>query len=258
MKRTITNPHKTNHKMYILIILISVIILSISLCIQHKYGESSSVCSIITEIVQNLSYGCLASTLVAWRIDCVNTKNANQKFSAIYDTVYNNLKIQIICNICLWAEICEICFGDTNYNEQYHTWTEWYSEAKESYYKAGERRQKEVLPFIYDKLSESVKLVNSAISEIQLQRNILTINDVMNRDMNTILDDFQFEFYAYALDMTHREPQDLFSEMMDATINDLAKYINNWSDIAYVNNVSFKPRKFTKGHIVHLKASPIR
>jgi len=76
MKRAISNPNRVHHTMYILIIAISVVALIISITVPTF---SCKLLEVILEVLKNLSYGCVASTLVAWRIDYVNVKKANQK-----------------------------------------------------------------------------------------------------------------------------------------------------------------------------------
>lgn len=245
MKRTISNPHKVTHKTYIVLTIVATIALIISLIIPSTAAESSlNSFTIISEVIRNLSYGCIASTLVAWIIDCVNTKNLNKKANAIYDTVYSELKWQIGFCIASWAELCSVCFKDCDYYEQKNTWLDWYLIVKTNYSKADTDRQQQILPFFYDHLSKSVEAVNRAIAKIQSQLYILTVNDAMNEKMDQILSDLQFEFYACSLDLSHRDASDCFWENMDAIVADLKKYISNWLDIQYYNFLRFKPYKF--------------
>ncbi len=245
MKRTISNPHKVTHKTYIALTIIATIALIISLIIPPTGAEDSlNSFSIISEVIRNLSYGCIASTLVAWIIDCVNTKNLNKKANVIYDAVYSELKWQIGSFIGSWAELCAVCFKGCDYYKQKNTWLDWYSVAKTNYNKANAYRQQQILSFFYEHLSQSVDAVNHAIAKIQSQLYILTINDVMNPEMNQILSDLQFEFFACSLDLSHREAVDYFWEHMDAIVADLKKYISNLPDIKYYNFLRLNPYKF--------------
>ena len=63
MKRTIKNPYHTNHKVYIIIIVVSLIALN-----TEQYVTSSQ----LSKIIENLSFGCIASAVVSWIIDCAN------------------------------------------------------------------------------------------------------------------------------------------------------------------------------------------
>ena len=66
MKRAISNPNRVHHTMYILIIAISVVALIISITLPNF---SCKLLEVTLEVLKNLSYGCIASTLVAWIID---------------------------------------------------------------------------------------------------------------------------------------------------------------------------------------------
>ena len=65
------------------------------------------------EVIKNLSYGCIASTFVAWIIDCANTRHLNKKANNIYDAVYSDLKFRIGSYIETWAELCILTTGRT-------------------------------------------------------------------------------------------------------------------------------------------------
>ena len=92
MKRTISNPNKVQHKMYLLIIGLSLTALILSLIIPAC--ETAPV-GISLEVVKNLSYGCIGSTIVAWILDYVNIKSANRKANETYDAIYADLKVNI-------------------------------------------------------------------------------------------------------------------------------------------------------------------
>lgn len=73
MKRHINNPHKMNWKMYGLIGGISVLIMIVAvICNDIAY-------SVILDVVKNLAFGCVASTLVALLIEVGNIKEKNEK-----------------------------------------------------------------------------------------------------------------------------------------------------------------------------------
>ena len=53
----------------------------------------------IHDILNNLSYGCIASVVVAWLIDCANVNNQNSKSAATYNLVFEDLKGNLVCFI---------------------------------------------------------------------------------------------------------------------------------------------------------------
>ena len=90
MKRHINNPYKMNWKMYSLIGGISVLIMIIAVICNDITN------SLISDIVKNLSLGCVASIIVALLIELGNIKEKNEKANSIYDVVYTDLKYQIM------------------------------------------------------------------------------------------------------------------------------------------------------------------
>jgi len=238
MKRAIENPYNVSHKIYISLIVIFAIILCTILFVPLGIN------ALVLDIIKNLSYGCIASTVVAWLIDCANIRSANKKANTTYDAVYAELKFRIGAFVGVWSQLCQVCFKDKDYGEHKKTWTEWYETVKLNYYKSDAERQKQILDFFYNELAYYASLVNESLKYIQTQQYVLTINDAMNDNMRSILSDFQFEFHALELDLEHRDSAERFWEHMDAITNDLKNYINNWSDIRYYNSLAFLPYKF--------------
>ena len=241
MKRTISNPYKVNHKIYIRLVFLFLITLYISFLIPTKENNCLATCA---DIIRNLSYGCIGSTVVAWLIECKDIKNANSKANKIYDAAYGDLKHYIGSFIALWAQLCAVAFKEENYYEHKDIWENWYKTTKLNFYKSDAKRQEELLVFFRKQLSDYADSVNKSLEYVQSQRYMLTVNDVMNKDMERILSDFRFEFYALDIDLSHEETPDLFWEHMDAITSDLINYINNWADIRYFNSLKFSPYKF--------------
>ena len=70
------------------------------------------------DIIKNLSYGCIASTIIAWIIDIVHTKNLNKTANTIYDSIYGDLQFHIGVFVATWAELCAAAFIEKNYYER--------------------------------------------------------------------------------------------------------------------------------------------
>ena len=241
MKRTITHPNKANHKLYIFLIIVFLITLVLSFYIPP---ESDGAQFPLSEIIKNLSYCCIASTFVAWIIDYANTRHLNRKAHSIYDAVYGDLKFHIGAYIETWAELCAVSFKDKDYYSEKHTWDAWYTIVKENYHKCKPERQQHLLDFFYQQLLYAETEVNKSLEYLQSQRYMLTMNDVMNSEIDSILSDFRFEFYALDLDLSRRDTPEMFWAHMDAITSDLTRYINNWKDIRYYNFLIFRPYKF--------------
>ena len=251
MEKVISNPNKANHKLYILLIFLFMATLILSFSIPNNKGV---VIKNFSEILKNLSYGCIASTFVAWLIDCSNAKTSNKKFNAFYDSVYVTLKVGIASYIEEWANLCAVSFKDTDYYQEKHTWIEWYQITKDNYHNATPERQKHLLSFYHNELRSATKYVNNALNAIYAQQHVLTANDVMDKQMEQILSDIKFEFYALSLDLEHEDHPELFWTHMDAINSDFQNYFGNWIDIRYYNYVHFCPYAFHKDTTEHAKA----
>lgn len=118
MEAIIRNPYKVSHKIYIRLIIGSIIGLILSMIIPNGLH---ALLSLILDILKNLSYGCIASTLVAWLIDCANVRNLNKKANSVYDTIYADLKFQIAYYIGLWSELCAVAYKDIDYHQEKKT-----------------------------------------------------------------------------------------------------------------------------------------
>ncbi|MBQ8860995.1 MAG: hypothetical protein IJ015_06660 [Ruminococcus sp.] len=251
MKQTIKNPHKVPHIKYILLIILFFATLSISLAIT---GCEKQFWVVFSDVIKNLSYGCVASTLVAWFIDCASVRSMNKKANGLYEAVYLDLKFQIAKFISSWSELCAVAFKDEDYYEEKKTWTEWYKVSKENFCKLDPDRQVELFIFFHSEIEYIEKKVSESIEEIYKQKYLLTINDLLNNKLKSILTDFKFEFYALHLDLSHKDDIKRFWEHMDAITSDLEKYINNWEDISYYNKILWKPYDLDENSIETYKA----
>ena len=241
MKSIIKDPYKVSHKIYIRLIFASVIFLIISLVVP------SNTCVHITtfcDVIKNLSYGCIASTLVAWLIDCANVRNLNKKANNIYSVIYADLKFKIAYYIGIWSELCVVVYKEVDYHQEKKTWKEWYTTVKENYNQADEKRQAELLNFFCDRLEFCVDEVNESIEKVSNQKFLLSINDLTNSDMDRIISDFKFEFHALKTTLPYKNDEATFWSHMDAISEDIEKYIDRWVDISYYNHLKFMPYKF--------------
>lgn len=91
------------------------------------------------EVVKNLAFGCVASTLVALLIEVENVKENNEKANSVYDAVYIDLQCQIKMYLETWACLCSIAFKDKDYCHEKHTWVEWYDITKSKFLECDDR-----------------------------------------------------------------------------------------------------------------------
>ena len=238
MKRHINNPYKVNWIMYISIGGISVLIMICSVWWNRCTNSS------VSDVIKNLAFGCVASTLVALLIEIGNIKEKNEKANSVYDAVFGELQYRIIEYIQSWSRLCSVAFKDIDYHQEKHTWVEWYEITKTRFEECDTTRQNELIVFFYDQLSYIVDEINKSIKQIDEEQYILNINNVYNESLKNILDDYKFEFYAAKLLLERDYDNKSFWESFGAITQDLVKYIYNWVDIRYYNYCRFKPYKF--------------
>ena len=242
MKRHIENPYTVNWKMYGLIGGISLLIAIVSAI------QNCSSHGLISDIVKNLSLGCVASTIVALLIEIGNVRDKNEKSNSVYDAVYSDLKLQILWYLKTWARFCKVVYKDQDYSTQKHTWIEWYEIAKTEFLSCDDSAKHGIISFLKEELMYSIERIERALNQIDNQQYILSINNLYNEELWGILADYSFEFTAAKSILetnfeTNYDP-DHFWNSLDAIKSDLTRYINNWSDIRYYNYLRFKPFDF--------------
>lgn len=200
--------------------------------------------SLISDIVKNLAFGCVASTIVALLIEIGNIKEKNGKANSVYDAVYNDLKCQIMWYVETWARLCSVAYKDEDYRQEEHTWIEWYEITKSKFAECDDTRQEELIHFFNEELMKSIGEIEKALKQIDSQQYILNINGIYDQNLGRILEDYSFEFYAAKLTLGREYDKDDFWSSFDAIKQDLVNYIYNWVDIRYYNYYRFKPYNF--------------
>ena len=238
MKKHIGNPYKVNWKMYNLICGMSILMMIFAV----YWNNSTKSC--ISDIIKNLAYGCVASTIVTLLIEIGNTKEKNEKANSIYNAVLFELQYQILDYVETWSRLCCVAFKGKNYREEKHTWVEWYEITKSEFEKCDENRQRELIKFFIEQLLYGVNEVDKAIKRIDDQQYLLNINNIYDESLKNILSDYKFEFYAAKLTLEESYDKEYFWNSFDAIKQDLINYIDNWIDISYYNYYKFKPNNF--------------
>lgn len=238
MKKHIKNPYKVNWKMYGLIGGISALIMIIAVI------RNDSAPSLFLDVVKNLAFGCVASTLVALLIEVGNIKEKNEKANSVYDAVYIDLKCQIMWYVETWARLCSVAYKDKDYRKEKHTWIEWYEITKSKFAKCDAERQEELMHFFNEQLLDSINGIEKALKQIDMQQYILNINGIYDESLKRILKDYSFEFHAAKVTVERDCDKDDFWSYFDAIKTDLVKYIHNWVDIRYYNYYRFEPFNF--------------
>ena len=240
MKKQIKNPNKLNWKMYIIIILCLTVSMIIVVCWDSRVGST------VSAVFENLTLGALASALVALFIEIGNVNDKNIKSNSVYDAVYGALKFQIAQYASIWAEVCAVAYKDKDYELKKYTWLEWYALTKTNFYACDEAKKIELIDFFKGRLLYSLTNLEQEISQINSQKYILTIHDVLNDDMKKILGDLHFEFQnaKFRLDLENELDIERFWNLFDAINEDIRRYINNWVDIGFYNYLKFSPYKF--------------
>ncbi len=89
-----------------------------------------------------------------------------------------------------------------------------------------------------------VNEVEKEIKRIDTQKYLLNINNIYDKNLENILLDYKFEFYAAELTLEEPYDKEHFWNSFDAIKQDLINYIDNWIDISYYNYYKFKPYNF--------------
>ncbi|MFR7714781.1 MAG: hypothetical protein ACLU09_00590 [Clostridium sp.] len=238
MKRHINNPYKVNWMLYSLIGGISVLIMIVAVIWNNCTHD------VISDVVKNLAFGCVASTIVALLIEIGNVKEKNEKANSIYDAVFRELQFRILDFVRVWSRLCSVAFKDIDYYQEKHTWLEWYEITKNNFFECDENRRDELMIFFNDQILYTLDNIDKTLKQIDEQQYILNINNVYNESMKNILGDYTFEVYGAKLTLEKDYNKCDFWKSFDAITKDFQKYIYNWIDIRYYNYCRFKPYGF--------------
>ena len=238
MKRQIENPYNVNYKLYAVIMAWTALGIVIGNILQTYW--------MITDIIKNLSYGCFASTVVALLIEVQSIKDKNIEANKVYDAIYEELRFSIGEYLECWSRICKAAYKKQDIES--HTWYEWYQIVRDEYQKCDKERQERLLSFFTKQLLVSVEEVNKALYKIEQEEHFLMQSHAFEPQMDSIIRDFKFEFQATKMDLTRELNSMQFWEAVDASNDDLVKYIGNWADTAMFNEMKFEPYGFWKAN----------
>ena len=169
------NPFKSNHKLYIRLFLLFLVVSFLSLLI--------STASPWFTLVSGLGCGGCASVLVAWLIDIMTCKANNKKAEFYQQEIFRELISSFETGVQPFIFMCEDL--DENSNGQSKHWNEWIELA----YKLSQQKNYE-LPFIScfivfeQDIFKQIKILNSQKAYL-LQNGIINEND--NKAISGIL-----------------------------------------------------------------------
>ena len=246
MKRTIENPKKVNHELFIILVIYAV--MGIGLGQWFTAIDHNKQYEILTGIILNISYGCFASVIVAWIFEVNNVKHENERLNQLYDAAYRELQFQIGMYLQEWSNFCLNAYknkdGEKIFRNKKFIWMDWYESVEEEYGKCSWRRKKKLLEFFRRELKYRVEKVNQAISNIVQNYNLLRISGFLNDDLENLIRDLEIEFRTLYGTLVDESGEKLFWDSLDAINKDLEKYIGTWKDIEYYNNILFEAVKF--------------
>ncbi len=225
-----------NMKIHILIM----ILVTIAGCVLKITKMEWMICIILFGLVIS---GELFNTTIETIVDMIMPEK-NEKANSVYDSVYIDLKYQIIWYVETWARLCSIAFKDKDYRQEKHTWIEWYEITKCKFMECEPNRQEELMNFFNEQLLMSIEGIEKALKQIESQQYILNISGIYDENLKGILEDYSFEFHAAKLTLERNHDKDEFWSSFDAIKGDLVVYIHNWVDIRYYNYYRFKPYNF--------------
>ena len=236
MKRAIQKPYKTNYTLYLGIIIVSLVLVVLMTSLTDVFGAR------VADVITNLVYGCIASTIVALLIEVENTKSKNEKAYELYDFVFGDLKFSIYYYIQFWSRACAVLDRKHDYSQETHRWMEWYNKVKDNISAQQEEKKNDQIAFVKSNIREGISLITSSVKLIESQRYVLKINDVYNSILSEFLRDLSIEFGEGMLFVNHDVDEEVFWNQLDAINKDLEKYISKWDDIKHLNSVEFGPK----------------
>lgn len=238
MKRHIDKPYKINLKTYILIGLISVVALFASVFYNDFMGSK------ISDVVKNMSIGCLASVIVALIIEIGNNKERNMNANTVYDLVYGELKAQILFYASTWAYLCSIAFPELECRQEKHTWSEWYELTKINFLESDDSTQMELMSLFKSELLLNIDGIENAILKIEGQQYILEIDRLLNNELENIIRNLKADFNAIKFTLTTQKGKEMFWSLFDNIHFGLETHIEDWKDIRFYNYYMIKPFDF--------------
>lgn len=236
MKKIIEKPYKINWKLYIVLITISLSFIFLGFNCTF-YNNSN-----FWEVVKNIGFGCLASTIVAFIVEVSNVNDKNIELSKLYEATYVDLKSAILRYIQIWSEICYLIEDQKKYKEEKKKWNEWYDIAKILYFSSSEEKKQRIKNFIAEgSLNFILNEINRKVDFLLSQKPLLSINNIYNNEMDSIIKNFEFVFKCCKNEIINIKNMENFWHMFDALNSDILIYIDSWQDIAYYNNLEIQP-----------------
>ena len=87
----------------------------------------------------------------------------------------------------------------------------------------------------------NLDVIEKSIDYINKQQFILSINELYDENLKSIIENFKFECYGAKSFLKINFNSEKFWKSFDAINEDLKKYIYSWTDIQYYNYYKFKP-----------------
>lgn len=238
MLTSFKTPYKVNKPFYIILTVVLIVTLIFSVILSNC---TFNIIKAISEIVKNLAYGCIASTIVAWLIDEINIRDKNEKAQKIYFEVFTQLECTLSSYIGLWAEAYYCLSHSEKELLAKHTWIEWFELCKNLVLREENEQIEDQLAFIISHLENVVTQINTSIGYIKSQYVILEINDVLNDEIREIIRNFNFEFGHLDFKLLIKDGPEEFFKWLTAINNDVERYIWDWRDIRFFDYVHFSP-----------------
>ncbi len=255
-RRQIYNPAKVSYRLYVFLIGGSILLMVFGfICLE----------GIFSDIIKNLSYGLLSSSIGALLIEFSNVRDKNRKSNQIYDLVYTDLKKRIAWYLFNWASEYSLFYYkdesgvEIEFKENL-TWWEWHRLFIEKITVLKDiHLQETVLIDTLEDQIRNIKDVEEAIHKIEMQNSVLMFNGIADDTLNDVILCTGRYFNqarrsvecAYQKVMRHsknenkkaqhiKEAIEEFSQGMDILQNNLKICISRWIDIAHYNDIKFR------------------
>ncbi|MGX8850599.1 hypothetical protein [Amedibacillus sp. YH-ame10] len=239
MEKWEENFYKANHKLYILLILNSILIMVVgAYLIENKIA-------LVGDIVKNLAYGCVASSLISWLIEIGNFRIKNKEIARLRQNLYNDTVANVYHYLGMYARIY-FKESEAIINKEKYTWDVWYDLLKASCLDLKDQKAiKDVFDFLKQQVVSEAEFAFKSLDEVVKNRFSLYLNNGLDYNLYYDLKDLHFEFSVINLTYVERytDLKDLF-DYLDAINTDLKNYVQKCNLVNDMNEFKFNPKDF--------------
>ncbi|WP_102269589.1 hypothetical protein [Massilicoli timonensis] len=187
------------------------------------------------KILENLGYGGIASTVVAWWLDFVSVKQKNKELKIARCFLYNELVSLITFDFIGIAQFCKIYFLESiDLSSDSHTFKEWLNILDSEFHKLENKNS--YLSDFQSRTKSKAEIVLKYLNKIEDDRFYLYREQMLNADLWSKLRDIQFTYYVLAT----RNIDDNYIEYVITAYKDLCRYLEEIGFLKWITKKRFQ------------------